>query len=34
MSFNRLSFALAVLVAAGTAILFVVIATLLTIETL
>ena len=33
MSFNRLSFALAVLVAAGTAVLFVVIATLMTIET-
>ena len=34
MSFNRLSFTLAVLVAAGTVVLFVVIATLLTIETL
>jgi len=33
MSFNRLSFTLAVLVAAGTAVLIVVIAILLTIET-
>jgi hypothetical protein len=34
MSFNRISLTLAVLVAAGTVVLFVVIAILLTIETL